>query len=196
LSTLVSDVSRDTMSALCGMGLNVVEYAYNRQGETIQMDANGTQYDYTVDGLGRQVSDTVATLGTGIDGTVRRIDTAFNYQGNVSLTTSFSTTSGGSENIVNQVADAYGGFGLLTEEQQSVSGAVTSTTPAVYYSYSTDSATPTELVGMTYPNGRELTYGYSSGTDAAIGDYNLPASGICNSSGNSLCPTGTKNAAI
>ena len=57
---------------------------------------------------------------------MRRIDTAFDFQGNVCLTTSYSSTDGGPANIVNQVADTYNGFGLLTEEQQSVSGAVTS----------------------------------------------------------------------
>ena len=45
-----------------------------------------------------------------------------NYQGNVALTTSYSTHNGDPDNIVNQVADTYNGFGLLTEEQQSVSG--------------------------------------------------------------------------
>ena len=106
-------------------------------------------------------------LGAGVNGTPsRRIDTAYNYQGNVALTTSYSSTSGGSANIVNQVADTYNGFGLLTEEQQSVSGAVTSSTPAVLYTYAVDTSTPTRLIGMTYPNGRRLTYGYNSGRTA------------------------------
>ena len=61
---------------------------------------------------------------------MRRIDTAYDLLGNVDLTTSYSSTSGGTSNIVNQVADTYNGFGLLTEEQQSVSGAVTGSTPA------------------------------------------------------------------
>ena len=84
-------------------------------------------------------------------------------------TTSYSSASGGSANIVNQVADSYNGFGLLTEEQQSVSGAVDANTPAVRYSYSTNTATPTRLVGITYPNGRVLTYGYDTGADSAVG---------------------------
>ena len=67
------------------------------------------------------------------------------------------------------MADTYNGFGLLTEEQQSVSGSVTTATPAVYYGYSTDSATPTRLISMTYPNGRVLTYGYNTGADNAVG---------------------------
>ena len=46
---------------------------------------------------------------------------------------------------------------------------MTGSTPAVYYGYSTDPATPTLLTSMTYPNGRVLTYGYNVGADAAVG---------------------------
>ena len=136
LATLVGEIEDGDTS-----GLNVVEYQFDRQGETIQMtDQNGTQHDYTLDGLGRQVSDAVTLpAGSLINNSVLRIDTAYDFQGNVALTTSYSSTNGGSANVVNQVADTYNGFGLLTEEQQSVSGAVTSSTPAVLYSYSSDS---------------------------------------------------------
>ena len=165
LPYLVADVSSGYTS-----GLNLVEYTYDRQGEVATMtDQNGTTHQYTYDQLGRQVSDTVTTLGSGIDDSVLRIDTAYALDGNVALTTSYSSAAGGTANIVNQVADSYNAFGLLTEEQQSVSGEVDSNTPAVYYSYSTDAATATRLVGMTYPNGRQLIYGYDTGTDAAVG---------------------------
>ena len=97
------------------------------------IDQNGTEHDYGLDGLGRQVSDTAS--GSGVDGSVRRIDTAYDFQGNVALTTSYSATTADPDNIVNQVADTYNSFGLLTEEQQSVSGEVTYATPAVAYSY-------------------------------------------------------------
>ena len=133
------------------------------------IDSNGTQHDYGMDGLGRQVSDTATVLGAGVDGAVRRIDTAFDFQGNVALTTSYSSTTDDPADIVNQVADTYNGFGMLTEEQQSVSGAVTSSTPAVLYSYANGTATPTRLTGITYPNGRVLTYGYDPGADIAVG---------------------------
>ena len=33
----------------------------------------------------------------------------------------------------------------------------------------TSAATPTRLIGVTYPNGRVLTYAYDTGADAAVG---------------------------
>ena len=166
LSSLVQDINSGWIS-----GLDVVEYQYDREGEVTQMtDQNGTTHQYTLDQLGRQVSDAVPHLGNGnISNSVMRIDTAYAFDGNVALTTSYSSAAGGTANIVNQVADSYNAFGLLTEEQQSLSGAVDPGTPAVFYTYSTNPATPTRLVGMTYPNGRQLIYGYNSGTDAAVG---------------------------
>ena len=45
----------------CSFCANLVEY--DRQAEVVQMtDQNGTQHDYTLDGLGRQVSDTATVL--------------------------------------------------------------------------------------------------------------------------------------
>ena len=166
LTGLVSDIEDGDIS-----GLNVVEYQFDRQGETIQMtDQNGTKHDYTLDNLGRQVSDAVTLpAGSLINDNVLRIDTAYDLLGNVALTTSYSSTSGGTANIVNQVADTYNGFGTLTKEQQSVSGAVTSSTPAVLYTYAVDTSTPTRLTSITYPNGRVLTYAYDTGADSAVG---------------------------
>jgi RHS repeat-associated protein len=165
VSSLVSDVQNGTLG-----GLNLVQYQYDSQGEVTSMtDQNGTTHSYTYDGLGRKVSDAVTTLGSGVDNGVLRIDTAYALDGNVASTTSYSSAGGGSGNIVNQVADSYNAFGLLTDEQQAVSSQVGTGTPDVQYSYSTNSATPTRLTGITYPNGRQLTYGYNSGTDTAVG---------------------------
>jgi YD repeat-containing protein len=80
LPNLVYDVSIGYTSSL-----NLVEYKYDRQGEVIQMiDQNGTQHDYTLDNLGRQVSDTATVLGAGVYAgadAVRRIDTAYDVAG-------------------------------------------------------------------------------------------------------------------
>ena len=48
LANLVYDVSRGYTA-----GLNLVEYQFDRQGETVEMtDQNGTQHDYTLDESG------------------------------------------------------------------------------------------------------------------------------------------------
>jgi len=132
-------------------------------------DRNGNVHTYTYDVLGRQTSDAVTTLGSGVDGTVRRIDTAYDTQGNAYLTTSYSDTAG--TTIVNQVEDVYNGLGQLIGEYQSHSGAVnTSTTPEVQYSYSLMSGgtNNSRLTSITYPNGYVLDYNYSTGVDNNI----------------------------
>jgi hypothetical protein len=63
----------------------------------------------------------------------------------------------------------YNAFGQLTTESQSHSGAVNvSTTPKVGYGYADGSANTIRPTGLTYPNGRELTYDY--GTAGGISD--------------------------
>jgi hypothetical protein len=97
-------------------------------------DRDGNVHGYSYDVLGRMTADAVTSLGTGVDGTVRRIETAYDTGGRPYLFTSYNAASGGS--IVNQVQDAFNGLGQLTEEWQSHSGAVnTSTSPNVQYSY-------------------------------------------------------------
>jgi hypothetical protein len=51
--------------------------------------------------LGRPTADAVTTLGTGVDGTVRRMETAYDGQGNPYLLTSYDAASSGS--VANQV---------------------------------------------------------------------------------------------
>ena len=79
--------------------------------------------------------DTVTTLGTGVDGAVRRVESAYDGQGNAYLMTSYDATTAGT--IVNQVQREFNGLGQMAKEYQAVSGAVnTSTTPNVQYAYS------------------------------------------------------------
>ena len=145
-------------------------YTYNALGQTLTYsDRDGNVHTYSYDVLGRQTSDAVTTLGSGVDGTVRRIDTAYDTQGNAYLTTSYDSASGGS--IVNQVEDVYNGLGQLTGEYQAVSGAVnTSTTPEVQYSYTEMSggANNSRLTSITYPNGYVLDYNYNTGLDSNL----------------------------
>jgi RHS repeat-associated protein len=142
----------------------------NALGQTLTAtDRNGNTHTYTYDVLGRVTSDAVTTLGSGVDGSVRRIDTAYDSQGNPYLITSYSAVSGGS--IVNQVQRTFNGLGQMTGEYQSDSGAVnTSTTPEVQYAYSemSGAADNSRLTSMTYPSGYVLNYNYSSGLNNTI----------------------------
>jgi len=147
----------------------------NALGQPLTMtDRNGSVHTLAYDVLGRVVSDAVTTLGTGVDGSVRRIESAYDGQGNVSLITSYDAASGG--NIVNQVQCAFNGLGQMTTEWQSHSGAVnTSTTPKVQYTYSemASGANHSRRTGMVYPSGFDLRYDYGSGiytTDPGLND--------------------------
>jgi RHS repeat-associated protein len=149
-------------------------YTANALGQLMtKTDRNGNVHSYVHDVLGRQTSDQVTTLGSGVDGSVRRIDTAYDTQGNPYLVTSYATT--GTTTIVNQVQRAYNGLGQLITEYQSHSGAVnTSTTPKVQYTYSemaggANHSRPTSLI---YPGtgtaAKTVSYNYASGLDDSI----------------------------
>jgi len=104
-----------------------------------------------------------------VDGSVRRIDTAYDSQGNAYLITSYNAVSGGS--IVNQIERTFNGLGQLTAEYQSHSGAVnTSTSPSVQYAYSEMSGgvDNSRLTSITYPDGYVLTFNYSTGLNNTI----------------------------
>jgi RHS repeat-associated protein len=139
----------------------------NALGETATAtDRNGTTHTYTYDVLGRVVADAVTTLGSGVDGAVRRIETAYDGQGNPYLVTSYDAASGGS--VVNQVERVYNGLGQLTAEYQEHGGAVnTSTTPVVQYAYSemAGGANHSRPTSVTYPDGYTVAYNYASGVD-------------------------------
>ncbi len=108
-------------------------------------------------------------LGTNVDGSVRRIEYAYGGQGKAYLITSYDAASSG--NIVNQIQREYNGLGQLTKEYQSHSGAVNiNSTPKVQYAYSEmpSGANHSRLTSITYPNGKVLTYNYSSGLNDTI----------------------------
>ncbi len=145
-------------------------YTVNALGQNLTYtDRDGNVHTYSYDVLGRQTTDAVTTLGSGVDGAVRRIDTAYDTQGNAYLFTTYTAASGGS--IVNQVEDVFNGLAQLTGEYQSHSGAVnTSTTPEVQYTYNAMSggANNSRLTSIVYPNGYTLDYNYASGVDDSI----------------------------
>jgi RHS repeat-associated protein len=145
-------------------------YTVNALGENKTFtDRAGNVHTLTYDILGRVTSDAITTLVTGFDAAVRRIQTAYDTQGNPYLVTSYDAPTAG--NIVNQVQRAYNGLGQMTQEWQSHSGAVViGTTPSVQYGYSlmAGGANHSRLTSITYPNGKVLTYNY--GTAGGLND--------------------------
>jgi RHS repeat-associated protein len=132
-------------------------------------DPNGTQHTYTYDSLGRQTADEVTALGSGVDGSVMMITTGYDALGNANLITSYSAVTGGS--IVNQVEDVYNGLDQLTQEYQSVNGAVnTATTPSIQYVYTemAGGANNSRLTEVIYPDGYTVNYNYAAGLDNSI----------------------------
>ena len=149
-----------------------VVYTYDTAGQALtETDQNGTEHTYGYDALGRQISDSV-TIAAGnpenIDTSILRIETSYNGQGLTNTVTSYSSATGGSGAIVNQIQDVYNGLGQLTQEFQSHTGAVnTSSTLSVSYSYASGSQ-GSRLTSMTYPSGEVLNYQY--GTSNGLND--------------------------
>ncbi len=150
-------------------------FTYDALGETLtKRDQNLTLHTYGYDVLGRETSDSV-TFPQGnsqnIDTSILRIETSYNTQGLTDKITSYSSATGGSGAIVNQIQDVYNGFGQLTQQYQEHSGAVnTSSTLSVAYTYDTGNtfSTGSRLVSMTYPSGSVLNYNY--GTSHGLND--------------------------
>jgi RHS repeat-associated protein len=141
----------------------------NTLGQPVaRTDRNGTVHAYTYDVLGRETADAVTTLGAFVDGAVRRVETAYDGQGNPYLLTSYDAATGGS--VMNQVKREFNGLGQLVSDWQSHAGAVTGSTPRVQYAYSLMSggANHSRLTAVTYPNGRVLTWNYAAGLGDAV----------------------------
>ncbi|REJ66945.1 MAG: hypothetical protein DWQ31_13000, partial [Planctomycetota bacterium] len=84
--------------------------------------------------------------------------------------TSYDDVSASADiNVVNQVEYAYNGYRLVAETKQSHDGRVDGATPSVVYSYDdgdvpggTGAASYVRLSQVTYPDGRQIDYGYGS----------------------------------
>src|SRR5205814_1511584 len=79
-------------------------------------DRNGNVHTLSYDILGRLKLDAVTTLGSGVDGAVRALGYNFTALGLPYQQTSYSNSS--ATTVVNQVQDAYNGFGQLVTEYQ------------------------------------------------------------------------------
>jgi len=186
-----SDIAASTLKRAeiypdSGDGDDRITFTYNRQREINEIrDQHGTVHRKAYDRLGREIEDCVSTLGEGVCGRVRRIGTTYEVRGMREKVTSYwtahcyglsssssssSSSSAAGGEVVNEVLFAYNDFGQLTHDYQSHSGPVNvGTTPKVQYSYADGSNNTVRPTGITYPDGRELTYDYPSGSvsDAA-----------------------------
>jgi len=148
-------------------------FFYNDLGEQSEAelvrDANNSFDFYTYDVLGRLTgtydqNDSEPYIDTSAS------DVGYTYDTNGQL--SCATVYGWDDGpvILSQVQEVYNGLGQLIGEYQSHSGAVTSGTPEVQYSYASLSGSSSDgrPTGMTYPNGRQLDYVYNSGLDSNI----------------------------
>jgi YD repeat-containing protein len=104
----------------------------------------------------------VTTLGTGVDGAVRRIETAYEVRGMKARITSFDNPAVGGGTVLNESTFAYNNYGQVTSEFQAHAGTVhVATSPQVQYAYANGSANTIRPTGVTYPNGRVVTYDYA-----------------------------------
>ncbi len=144
-------------------------YTVDALGDNLtNKDRAGNVHTYTYDVLGRLTSDAITTLASGFDNSVLDVQTAYNALGDAYTITNLNAASGGT--IVNQVEDVYNGLNQLTQEYQSHSGAVnTSTSPSVQYTYSElASGNNSRLETVTYPDSYTVTYNYGTGIDNTI----------------------------
>jgi uncharacterized delta-60 repeat protein/RHS repeat-associated protein len=117
------------------------KFAYDPFGERKRFtDRNGTRHDYEFDAVGRLTSD-VVTVASGnpknVDTSILRLDYSYDGAGRPFKLTSYSSTSGASTDIVNQIQREYNGYGQLTKEYQEHGGDVeTGNSPYVAYLYS------------------------------------------------------------
>ncbi len=155
--TPINGVAQPSNYVTLPWGLDV--YTVNALGQNVTFtDRNGTTHKYTYDVLGRLISDFVERLGTNVDGSVRQLTTTYTALGLVYQATSL----GENGTVVNQVQNTYNGFGQMTAQAQSVSGAITGS-PAVQYNYSfSSSGDYSRLTSTTYPSGLVITYGYNA----------------------------------
>jgi hypothetical protein len=119
-------------------------------------------HSFSYDVLGRVTSDSVTTLAAGADGAIRRIEYTYDTAGRLFDAVAYDSVSGGTAK--DRVRHTYNGLGQLVGQQQMHNGA---SGPSVNYGYSemADGANHSQLVSMSYPNGRAVHYKYEAGLD-------------------------------
>ncbi|MGD9789023.1 MAG: hypothetical protein AB7Q00_07955 [Phycisphaerales bacterium] len=157
-------------------GSDVVQYAYNAQGQQIwKKDQLGCIIESTFDTGGRETIRTATDLGSGsgLNGDVRRVEMSYTDRGQVDTVTQYDATSSG--NVTDQVQYTYDNWGNITEFEQDVDSAIGSSGRGAFnVQYAYTKATPTNgttrlrRTSMTYPGSIQLNYLY--GTSGALND--------------------------
>ncbi|MCP4378446.1 MAG: hypothetical protein GY794_20015, partial [bacterium] len=133
-----------------------------------ETDQRGVVHTFTYNDEGRLEMDAATTIPGGVDNAVKSIVYAYDSDGRRTTTTSYPNNDG-TGTIVNQVLLTYDDWGNVTKSQQSHSGAVDGSTPAVEYGYEEegegDEKAHVRLINITYPNGRKIHYEYASSGD-------------------------------
>ena len=165
-----------------------VEFQYNRVGELVwKKDQNGSIHSYEFDNLGRLLHDRVTTLAGGVDSSVRRISTSYTVDGQVSAITSYNSATVGSGSVVNEIKYEYDANGLLAKEYQPPSGAVTTSSKYIGYSY--DATKSGELftkrlrqTSLRYPSNTMVNYiyGTSGSVDGLLNRFTAVQNGNTN----------------
>ena len=143
-----------------------VELAYNRVGDLIQRKDQREvvrQFDY--DKLGRLTDDRVTDTGRpgeNVDDEVLRISRTYEARGMLASVTSHDHEEVGQGSVLNEVGFSYDDFGRLVGEEQAHAGEADGSEPQVQYSHADGSDNIARPTGLTYPDGRELTYDYGS----------------------------------
>ena len=152
--------------------------AYNRQGELrFSTDQAATKHQYLLDKLGRPTVDKATAFGSNIDSTINAIRAKYDDLGRLEKVTSNSGYDDEEDqgDIENAVEFAYTTLWQIDkvwqqhDDDTETSGGSESLKTSYSYALS-NSATKnfSRMTTLTYPNGYQLPYIYSSGTDDLI----------------------------
>jgi len=156
---------------------DAVQTTYDLQGDVLtSTDQRGVTHQYSYDSAGQITDDSVTSFGnlSLSPGAcwANEIETSYNDLGQV-----YQVTTLNGATILNQFEDAYDGWGNPTQEWQSVSGWVnTSSTPSVQYQYGDGNtsgengpASYVRLNDVIYPNNaRQVDYNYTNAVDEVM----------------------------
>ena len=148
-------------------GSDVVAFTYYANGAVeTKTDQRDIEHTYYYDDAGRLEADAVTNTATGVDDTVLSITRGYDDLGRLAKITNHgnaATSADDATDINGQVTFEYDGYGNLITQNQDVDSEIDDsgvTTQQVQYSY--DSTNAMRLDGFTYPNGREINFGYGS----------------------------------